>query len=86
MAGLWLRLRLRDGDALEGLGANDASLLEPAGLFLAPPDIRSNTQRIFVPRTSISELAVVAVIGAPPITRTPAPALPTLQEDLFPET
>ena len=62
-AGLWLRLRLRDGELLEGVAANDATLLDPDGLFLIPPDTRSNTQRIFLPRLSIAELEVVSVIG-----------------------
>ena len=48
-AGLWLRLTLTDGDELEGLAANDRSLVEGAGLMLTPPDTRSNTQRIYVP-------------------------------------
>lgn len=61
--GLWLRLRLRSGDLLEGLAANDATLLDPDGLFLTPPDTRSNTQRIFLPRLSIAELEVVSVVG-----------------------
>jgi hypothetical protein len=29
-----------------------------------PPDLRSNTQRIFVPRTALESLTVLAVIGA----------------------
>lgn len=61
--GLWLRLKLADGDAIEGLAANNLTLLDPPGLFLAPPDIRSNTQRIFLPRQSIAALEVVAVIA-----------------------
>lgn len=62
--GLWLKIRLQDGDLIEGLAANDASLVDQEGLFLTPPDTRSNTQRIFIPRTSIAELEVLAVIGA----------------------
>ena len=61
--GLWLRLRLRDGELLEGIAANDATLLDPDGLFLTPPDTRSNTQRIFLPRLIIAELEVLSVIG-----------------------
>ena len=49
-AGLWLRMTLTDGEELEGLAANDRSLIEGAGLLLTPPDTRSNTQRIYVPR------------------------------------
>lgn len=61
-AGLWLRMRLRDGEELEGLASNDVSLLEAEGIQFAPPDMRSNTQRIFVPRKALQSLEVVAVI------------------------
>jgi hypothetical protein len=63
-AGLWLRITLADGDELEGVAVNDRSLIEGSGLLLTPPDTRSNTQRVFVPRTSIRELAILAVITA----------------------
>jgi len=36
-AGLWLRLTLGDGDELEGLAANDRSLVDGAGLLLTRP-------------------------------------------------
>jgi hypothetical protein len=62
-AGVWLRMTLNDGDELEGLAANDRSLIEGAGIFMAPPDARSNTQRIFVPRQAIQTLEVVGLIG-----------------------
>jgi hypothetical protein len=67
--GLWLRLTFAAGDQLEGLAPTDISLLDDlvndAGLFLTPPDTRSNTQRIYVPRTSIAELTLLAVITSP---------------------
>ena len=63
-AGLWLRMTLQDGEELEGLAPNDRSLIEGAGLLLTPPDQRSNTQRIFVPRAAIQALEVVSLIGA----------------------
>jgi hypothetical protein len=81
-AGLWLRLTLTDGDELEAIAPNDRSLIDGAGLLLTPPDTRSNTQRIFVPRTSVRSLAVVAVIGSALRPRGPQP---DLQPDLFPE-
>jgi hypothetical protein len=62
--GLWLRLTLTDGEELEGLAANDRSLIEGAGVLLTPPDTRSNTQRIYVPRQAILSLEVVSLIGA----------------------
>ena len=36
--GLLLRLHLSDGDTVEGLAANDVSLVSGQGLFLTPPD------------------------------------------------
>jgi hypothetical protein len=62
-AGVWLRMTLNDGEELEGLAANDRTLLEGSGLLLTPPDTRSNTQRIYVPRSAIQTLEVVGLIG-----------------------
>ncbi len=62
--GLWIRLRMRDGDELEGLASNDLSLLEPEGIQFTPPDLRSNTQRIFIPRSALQSVEIVAVIHA----------------------
>lgn len=63
-SGLWLRMTLTDGDELEGLAPNDRTLVGGAGLMLTPPDTRSNTQRIYVPRQAIQTLEVVSLIGA----------------------
>jgi hypothetical protein len=62
IAGVWLRLTLADGEELEGVAANDRSLVDGPGLLLTPPDTRSNTQRVFVPRSSIRELTVLGVV------------------------
>jgi len=83
-AGLWLRMTLNDGEELEGLAANDRSLIEGAGLLLTPPDTRSNTQRIYVPRQAIQKLEVVSLIGAPGRRRTGVHGTPAGQPDLFP--
>ena len=87
--GLWLRIAFRSGDLLEGLAPTDRSLLdalaEDDGLFLAPPDTRSNTQRVYVPRAAIAELQILAVITAPS-RRTPRPdrtSRENLQDELF---
>jgi hypothetical protein len=87
-AGLWLRLIFRSGDLLEGLAPIDATfaddLINDTGLQLTPPDVRSNTQRIFVPRTSITDLQLLAVITTPSRRKPlPASSVPSLQEDLF---
>ena len=93
--GLWLRLTFRQQernaapDILEGLAPIDLALADDlvndAGLFLTPPDIRGNTQRLFVPRTSIADLQLLAVITSPS-KKKPQPVAPddaTLQQDLF---
>ena len=62
--GLWVRIKFKDGEVLEGLMANDLSLNSPEGFLINPPDLRSNVQRLFVPRTALESLNVLAVIGA----------------------
>ena len=64
--GVWLRMQLKDNDSIEGLATNDLTLLDSEGIQFTPPDIRSNTQRIFVPRTSITSLQIIAVINSSP--------------------
>jgi hypothetical protein len=84
--GLWLRLQLRDGDVLEGIADNNLGLLDVDGFFLTPPDTRSNTQRVWLPRVALAELEVVAVIGAA-ARKKPAAAAKAddaRQETLFP--
>jgi hypothetical protein len=82
-AGLWIKLTLTDGDELEGLAANDRSLVDGAGLLLTPPDTRSNTQRIYVPRQAIQELEVLSLIGAASRKRAETPKPSGEQRDLF---
>src|SRR4030088_942608 len=62
--GLWVRLRFKDNEILEGLMPSDLTQSLPEGYLVNPPDQRSNTQRIFVPRTALEVLSVLAVIGA----------------------
>lgn len=83
-AGLWLRMTLTDGEELEGLAANDRSLVDGAGLLLTPPDTRSNTQRIYVPRQAIQSLEVLSLIGAAARKRAEAAGRDREQPELFP--
>jgi hypothetical protein len=61
--GLWVRLRFRDGDNLEGVIPNDLLGFLDNGLQITPPDFNSNTDRIFVPRAALTELTVLGVVG-----------------------
>ncbi|HYA63071.1 MAG TPA: hypothetical protein VED66_07690 [Candidatus Sulfotelmatobacter sp.] len=72
LEGLWVRLRFRDGDSLEGVIPNDLLGLLDNGLQITPPDFNSNTDRIFVPRSALAELTVLGVVGI--ARRKPAPA------------
>jgi hypothetical protein len=62
--GLWVRLKFKDNEILEGMMPNDLNQASPEGFLINPPDLRSNTQRIFVPRSALESLTVLAVIGA----------------------
>lgn len=70
--GLWVRLKFKDNDLLEGLMANELTQVGPDGFLLNPPDTRGNVQRIFVPKTALSSASVLAVIGGPQTRRRPA--------------
>lgn len=81
--GLLLHIRLTDGDIVEGLAANDISLISGEGIFLTPPDTRSNTQRLWIPVTAIAEMEVATVIGAAKRIKPTEPKTPAEQESLF---
>ena len=80
--GLWIRLRYSDGETLEGVVPNDLLSLLDNGVQFTPPDLNSNTDRIFVPRSAISQLTVLGVVGI--ARRKPVPA-PAAQSKLFSE-
>ncbi|MFY9562370.1 MAG: hypothetical protein WAQ52_19225 [Terriglobales bacterium] len=62
--GLWVRLKFKDNEVIEGIMPNDLAQNPAEGFLINPPDLRSNTQRVFVPRASLTSLSIIAVIGA----------------------
>jgi len=62
--GLWVRLKFKDNEVIEGLMPNDLAQNPAEGFLINPPDLRSNVQRLFVPRGALESLTVLAVIGA----------------------
>jgi len=62
--GLWVRLRFRDEDAMEGIVSNNLLDLLDAGVQITPPDLHGNVIHMFVPRTALAELKVLGVVGA----------------------
>ena len=61
--GLWVRMRFLEGELLEGVIPNDLLAFVDNGLQITPPDFNSNTDRIYVPRSALSELTVLGVVG-----------------------
>lgn len=74
MEGLWIRLRFRDGDAMDGVLANNLLQLESYGFSVIPPDPGFQNQRVFVPKAALSGVQVLGVIGSPLRIRKTKPA------------
>jgi len=83
--GLWVRLRFRDEDVMEGIAANDLLDLLDNAVQLTPPDLHGNTLRLFIPRSALSEMKVLGVVGAARRTPRPAGAAASSQSKLFNE-
>jgi hypothetical protein len=80
MEGLWLRMRFRDGDAMDGLLANNLLQLDSYGFSVVPPDPGFQNQRIFVPRAALSQVQVLGVVGS--ALRMKGKAKPTAKEQI----
>lgn len=61
--GLWIRCRFRDDDSMEGIVANNLVEMLEHGLRLTPPDLHGNSLWVFIPRTALSEVKVLGVVG-----------------------
>jgi hypothetical protein len=83
--GLWVRLRFRDEDVMEGIVANDLLDLLDNAVQLTPPDLHGNTLRLFIPRTALAEMKVLGVVGAARRTPRAAGAAASSQSKLFNE-
>ena len=80
--GLWVRLKFRDNETLEGVVNNDLLALLDSGIQITPPDLNGAAVRIFVPRSALSEVTVLGVVGV--ARRKPTAAAPA-QPKLFSE-
>ena len=61
--GLWVRMKFRDNDTLEGVVPNDLLAILDSGVHITPPDMQGDTQRMFIPRAAITEMKVLGVVG-----------------------
>ena len=82
MDGLWVRVKFRDGEVMDGILANNLLLIEAQGFTVVPPDPYSNNQRLFLPRAALTELQVLGVVGSPLRRPRPKP-VPKEQIGLF---
>lgn len=82
MDGLWVRVKFRDGEVMDGILANNLLAMESHGFSVVPPDPYSNNQRLFLPRAALVELQVLGVVGSPLRRRKPKP-VPKEQIGLF---
>jgi hypothetical protein len=80
LEGLWIRMKFRDGDLLDGIVANDLLQIEPPGYTVVPPSAGNQNQRLFVPRAALVEIRVMGVVGSP--LRTASRKLKTLRDQL----
>ena len=80
--GLWVRLKFRDEDTIEGVVPNDLLSLLDRGVQITPPDLHGTTLRIFIPRSALTEMIVLGVVG---IARRKPAAAPQTQPGLFNE-
>lgn len=81
--GLWVRLKFRDNETLEGVVSNDLLALLDSGIQITPPDMNGPAVRIFVPRSALSEVTVLGVVGV--ARRKPVAAALPAQPKLFSE-
>jgi len=79
--GLWVRLRFSDGENIEGVVPNDLLALLDNGVQITPPDLNSATLRMFIPRTALTEMTVLGVVGV--ARRKPSAAALAAQAKLF---
>jgi Family of unknown function (DUF6982) len=83
--GLWVRLRFRDEDVLEGIVRNDLLDIAENGIRLTPPDLSGNILWIFIPRSALQEIKVLGVVGVARRAPSRAASAASLQSKLFEE-
>lgn len=85
LEGLWLRLTFRDGDTLEGIVANELLEILDRGIQFIPPDLHGNCSRVHVPRSALTEVKVLGVVGAAKKLARPVAVAASAQPKLFDE-
>lgn len=63
--GLWVRLRFRDGDAVEATMPNNIAVLDPVAIVVTPPEPAIGVQKVLIPRSALESFEVLGVVGSP---------------------
>jgi hypothetical protein len=85
LEGLWLRLTFRDRETLEGIVVNELLEILDRGIQFIPPDLHGNCSRVYVPRSALTEVKVLGVVGAAKRLARTAAAAGSSQPKLFEE-
>jgi len=59
--GIWVQVRFKDGEYLEGVVHNSVHHLVERGFFMKPPDPESNNEMVYVLKSSVTEYRVLGV-------------------------
>lgn len=62
-SGLWVRMVFRDSAVLDGILPNNLLVFDPHGFTVTPPDLAIAPQRVFIPRTALRSIQILAVVG-----------------------
>lgn len=81
--GLWVRLRFRDGEEMDGLLPNNLMQLEHYGFTVVPPDPGFQNHRVFIPKAALSGVQVLGVVGSPLRKSRRAKPVPAEQLEIF---
>jgi hypothetical protein len=74
MEGLWVSLKFRDGEVMEGVLPNNLLQRDEHGFMIVPPDPAGRQQRVFIPRAALQSAEVLGVVGSPLKKRKAQPA------------
>ncbi len=84
MEGLWVSLKYRDGEVIEGILPNNLLQQDIHGFMIVPPDPSGRQQRLFIPRAALQSAQVLGVVGSP-LRKRKVPAAAREQARLFEE-
>jgi hypothetical protein len=65
LPGLWARFTFRDGEKLDGILSHNLLDWPEGGYLLIPPRASAMRQRVFIPKTAVTDAECRGVVGRP---------------------